>query len=159
MIMRAAPRTVHREERPGRVPGRVSSRTDQRRGTPVSSEAEVRRSIDEAFQAPLKLLPRITAARLWEAWQALDRWEAAADDELGDTLGELLLVLWSVHRLGLSSEGQAALGELIDDEMHPTFGDALLQDVVGVSFALGAAWAEQRQSGSAGAPAPVVPIR
>ena len=158
MIMRAAPRTVHHEERPGRVPGRVSSRTAQRRGTPVTSEAEVRRSIDAAFQAPLELLPRLTAARLWDAWQALDRWEAVADDELGDTLGELLLVLWSVHRLGLTSEGQAALGELIDEEMHPTFGDALLEDLVGVSFALGAAWAEQRR-GSSGVPAPVMRIR
>ena len=83
---------------------------------------------------------------LWDAWQALDAWEATAGDELGASLGELLLVLWTVHRLGHSAEGRAALDGLIDDDMHPTFDDPLLEDVVGVCFALGAAWADRRRA-------------
>jgi hypothetical protein len=89
-------------------------------------------------------LLRRDAADLWGAWQALDDWEATAGDELGASLGELLLVLWTVHRLGCSAEGRAALDDLIDDDMHPTFDNPLLEDIVGVSFALGAAWADRR---------------
>jgi len=85
------------------------------------------------------------AMGLWDAWQALDSWERTADDELGPTLGELLLLLWSIHRLGSSAEGRAALDDLIDENMHPTFDDPVLEDVVGVSFALGAAWADHRR--------------
>ncbi len=143
--MRAAPRVVHSEERPGGKPGAPRVSAAQRRGTPVTHSLQ--RSLDAAFEAPLPIGQRRTAARLWDAWQALDRWEEAADDELGETLGELLLVLWSLHRMGYSSEGEAALGELIDDQLQPTFGDAVLKDLVGVSFALGAAWADQRRSG------------
>lgn len=81
---------------------------------------------------------------LWAAWQSLDDWEATADDELGTRLGEVLLVLWTIHRMGCSPEGRAALEQFIDDDLHPRFDDPLLEDVVGVSFALGAAWADRR---------------
>jgi hypothetical protein len=85
---------------------------------------------------------------LWAAWQSLDDWEATADDELGARLGEVLLVLWTIHRLGSSPEGQAAIDSLIDANLHPTFEDPFLEDVVGVSFALGAAWANWRNTHS-----------
>ena len=87
---------------------------------------------------------RIGAGDLWAAWQSLDDWEATADDELGARLGEVLLVLWTIHRIGCSPEGRAALDDLIDDDLHPRFDDPLLEDVVGVCFALGAAWADRR---------------
>jgi hypothetical protein len=87
---------------------------------------------------------RAGAGDLWAAWQSLDDWEAKADDELGARLAEVLLVLWTIHRIGYSPEGRAALEELIDEDLHPTFDDPLLEDVVGVCFALGAAWADQR---------------
>jgi hypothetical protein len=87
---------------------------------------------------------RAGAGALWAAWQSLDDWEATADDELGARLGEVLLVLWTIHRIGSSPEGRAALDDLIDEDLHPTFDDPLLEDVVGVCFALGAAWADRR---------------
>jgi hypothetical protein len=87
---------------------------------------------------------RAGAGDLWAAWQSLDDWEAMADDELGARLGEVLLVLWTIHRIGTSPEGRAALDDLIDENLHPRFDDPLLEDVVGVCFALGAAWADRR---------------
>jgi hypothetical protein len=143
--MRAAPHVLDPER------GRGRSRP-RRTGPSISPSGAVTEAGDgdgrivhlrienAAHQAPT----RSTATDLWDAWQSLDDWEATAGDELGASLGELLLVLWTVHRLGSSSEGRAALDDLIDDDLHPTFDNPLLEDVVGVSFALGAAWAARR---------------
>ena len=143
MSMSAARRTVHGVGHPGDVSGCPTSGAVPRRST---SPAPGGAPVTPVYDLPLRFTPRLTAERLWNACRALDSWESAVDEELGETLGEILLLLWSVHRLGVISEGQAALDELVDDELHPTFGNSVLLDIVGVSFALGAAWADQRRS-------------
>jgi len=99
-------------------------------------------------ELPASLGRRTSAAmRLWPAWRALDEWEGLASDELGGSLGELLVLLWSVRRLLFATESLALFNEFIDEELHPEFSDPLLEDIVEVAFALGAAWANDRSRG------------
>jgi hypothetical protein len=62
-------------------------------------------------------------------------------EELGEDLGEKLLVLWAISRFGDSRLAASALGELVDEQGHPRFGDPLVEDMMLAAFALGAAWA------------------
>ena len=90
-----------------------------------------------------------TAARMWPAWKGLERWEEVAALELDEALGELILLLWSVHRFADSQPGAPVFDKMLDDNMHPLFADPVLVDVAELAFALGAAWAEDRSRPSA----------
>lgn len=87
---------------------------------------------------------RPAAAGLWPAWKGLERWEETAADELSEPLGELIVLLWTVHRFGAASIGTALLDFVVDEELHPTIYDPVLDDIVEMAFALGAAWAAER---------------
>jgi hypothetical protein len=81
------------------------------------------------------------AAEFWPAWCDLTEFEDLVSDLLGADVGAHVLVLWALSRFGGSP---AMLNELIDDDVLPQFGDVLLEDMVEVAFALGAAWAAKR---------------
>ncbi len=87
---------------------------------------------------------RDAAARMWPAWKGLNRWEDTASGDFEAVLGEFILLLWSVHRFGPGDDGTALFDQIVDDGMPPTFSDPVLEDIVEVAFALGAAWAEDR---------------
>jgi hypothetical protein len=97
---------------------------------------------------------RQAADALWPAWQTLGRWEQTAVGEVGPEFGELLLLLWSIHRFTGSDEGVAVFDQIVDEDFHLTFADPVTVDAVEVAFALGAAWAESRAQ--VGPPALVV---
>jgi hypothetical protein len=87
---------------------------------------------DDAAAAAL----RRAGERMWPAWRSLEDWETASAAEFGESLAELVLLLWSVHRF--AGTDAVILAQEISD-----FGvcDPLLQDVTEMAFALGAAWA------------------
>jgi hypothetical protein len=88
-------------------------------------------------------------ARLWPAWRNFGEWEERIDSQFGEDLGDDMLVLWALLRFGGSADLEALLGELVTDDLMPTFGGTLVRDIVRVAFALGAAWS--------GSEAPVEP--
>lgn len=51
------------------------------------------------------------------------------------------MVLWAISRFGSPISGRLTIDSLIDEELHPLFGDWLTEDMVRVAFALGAGWA------------------
>jgi hypothetical protein len=77
---------------------------------------------------------------LWRAWQRLDEWEARCDARLGAQLAEIVVRLWSLHRLGATAEGLSFLGEIDDAGLDAQVGDAFLADILTMCFSLGAAW-------------------
>jgi hypothetical protein len=87
---------------------------------------------------------RVAADNLWPAWRELGHWQESAEAELGARLPELLLVLWTLSRLSGTPESVELLFELVSEDLHPDFANDVLEDIVGVAFALGAAWAEHR---------------
>jgi hypothetical protein len=88
---------------------------------------------------------RSAAPQMWPAWKGLNRWEETASADFEAVLGEFILLLWSVHRFGPGDDGTALFDHIVDDNLHPTFSDPVLEDIVEVAFALGAAWAEDRR--------------
>jgi len=99
---------------------------------------------------------RDAACRLWPAWKALGRWEEAAVGEVGPEFGELVMLLWSVHRFAGSDDGIAVFDEIVDEDFRLVFADPVTVDVVETAFALGAAWGESRSP--VGSPAKVRPL-
>ena len=81
------------------------------------------------------------AGQLWSSWPELARWEDRAEEEFGPQLADLIVVLWSLHRLGATAEGIALLQQITDAEADGESVDPVLQDILDMSFALGAAWA------------------
>jgi len=81
--------------------------------------------------------------RIWPAWQHLPEWEICSFDDFGPSLGSDLLVLWALYTF---SDVDVLLTELVDGEGRPTFGDPLIEDMVSIAFALGAAWAASREA-------------
>jgi hypothetical protein len=77
------------------------------------------------------------ADELWPAWRQLMDWEDRVGASLGIDVGAHLIVLWILSRFGGSP---ALLGELIDDELLPRVADPVVEDMMAVAFALGAAW-------------------
>jgi hypothetical protein len=96
--------------------------------------------------APRQEWFRPNAMRLWPAWKGLNRWEETVASELPELLGGLILLLWSIHRLGEGSAGGALLDAAVDEDLRPTMSDPVLDDIVELAFALGAAWAEGRET-------------
>jgi hypothetical protein len=92
---------------------------------------------------------REAADALWPAWQALCRWEQTAVCEVGPDFGELLLLLWSIHRFTATEEGVATFDQIVDEDFHLTFADPVIVDAIEVAFAMGAAWAESRNQPAA----------
>lgn len=84
---------------------------------------------------------QVAWARLWPAWRNLEEWEDRVDADFGSELGEDMLVLWALLRFGGSRDLEGLLNELVTDDLAPTFGSSLMEDIVQVAFALGAAWA------------------
>jgi len=78
---------------------------------------------------------------LWPAWAAMAESEMHVYDALGEEVGQKLLVLWAISRFRDSAIAPGALGELIDENGMPRFGDPLVEDMMMAAFALGAAWA------------------
>jgi hypothetical protein len=127
-----------------------------RKGVETAGGASARRPEQVALDATVEPVRRTdpghdhvrwfaaTAARLWPAWKGLNRWEETIADELPELLGDLILLLWSVHRLGEGSVGGALLDAAVDEDLRPTMSDPVLDDIVQLAFALGAAWAEDR---------------
>ena len=99
---------------------------------------------------------RDAACRLWPAWKALGRWEEAAVGEVGPEFGELVMLLWSVHRFAGSDSGIAVFDQIVDENFRLVFADPVTVDVVEVAFALGAAWGESRSP--MGPPARILPV-
>jgi len=91
-------------------------------------------------------------ARLWPAWRNLEEWEDRVDADFGSELGGEMLVLWALLRFGGSRDLEAILNELVTDDLAPTFGSDLMEDIVAVAFALGAAWAGSVPPGPAEPP-------
>ena len=101
---------------------------------------------------------RASWALLWPAWRNLTQWEERIDAEFGNDLGEDMLVLWALLRFGGSRDLEGILKELVTDDLEPTFGGTLMQDIVAVAFALGAAWAGSGdEPGEHTEPAPPLP--
>ena len=84
------------------------------------------------------------AASVRGAWDRLEFWEDTADDELGSGLGDLVIRLWCVHRFGDLPEVEEFITQQARDGTHGG-QDPLLDDIVRVSFALGASWVESRR--------------
>jgi hypothetical protein len=87
---------------------------------------------------------RSAADQMWPAWKGLNRWEETAASELDAVLGEFILLLWSVYRFAPTQDGPALFDQILDGNLHPSFSDPVLEDIVEVAFALGAAWADDR---------------
>jgi len=81
---------------------------------------------------------------LWPAWAGMAASEMHVYEELGEEVGEKLLVLWAISRFRDSREAPHALRELVDETGRPRFGDPLVEDMMLAAFALGAAWGAQR---------------
>jgi hypothetical protein len=78
---------------------------------------------------------------LWAAWSHLSELETRVCDAIGDGLAAELLVLWAIARFGGHGQlGDPVLQELVDEEMHPRFGDWVMEDIARFAFALGAGW-------------------
>ncbi len=99
----------------------------------------------KVLSLPLERMPASCAAAdmLWPAWQSLARWEETSAAELGLPFGELIVLLWSLHRFGGTEVGRIVAGELFD-RLSEDGCDPLLEDVAECAFALGAGWAEAR---------------
>ena len=92
------------------------------------------------------------ADRLWSAWCGLQSWEDAVDDEMGDRLGDVVLLLWAVHRFAGVEGGEVILDSVLDGEVDPVDRDPVLHDLVQVAFAMGASWASSRGDSNGAAP-------
>lgn len=77
-----------------------------------------------------------TAERMWPAWRSLTTWEDRAAGEFGQLLGQLVLLLWGVHRFSGVDEPLVIYEELTDAGTY----DPLLADIAEMAFALGASW-------------------
>lgn len=84
------------------------------------------------------------AASLWPAWRSLQGWEDAVDDEMGDQLGDVVLLLWAVHRFAGLDGAERIIESVLDGEDAPPETDPVLHDIVQVAFAMGASWAGSR---------------
>ena len=80
---------------------------------------------------------RVAGERMWPAWRALQAWEQRASTEFGDTLGRIVLLLWTAHCFGGNEDAVA----LCLDAVESIDRDSVLADVAEVAFALGAGWA------------------
>ncbi len=89
---------------------------------------------------------RHAAGQIWPAWRALCRWEETSATELGLPFGELVVLLWALHRFGDSDAGVVVAADLLDDLSGGGWSDPLLADVAECAFALGAGWAESRRT-------------
>jgi hypothetical protein len=85
---------------------------------------------------------RSVADEMWPAWQALNRWEENVERDLGESLGELVVLLWGVHRLAGVSPGAVLVDEMLEGGLLDELLTPLVHDIVETAFALGAAWAE-----------------
>jgi hypothetical protein len=85
------------------------------------------------------------ASQLQSAWNGLGYWEDMAEDELGAALGELVMLLWSIHRFGHGPFGRMMVDAVIAEVAGPAGEDPVLDDILTMTFALGAAWAEDRR--------------
>lgn len=91
---------------------------------------------------------------LWPAWRGMADFEMHVYHELGEEVGQKLLVLWAISRFRDSQAAPGALRELVDESGRPRFGDPLVEDMMLAAFALGAAWGTERS-----APAPAAEER
>ena len=91
---------------------------------------------------------------LWPAWSGMAEFEMHVYQELGEEVGQRLLVLWAISRFRDSQVAPGALRELVDECGRPRFGDPLVEDMMLAAFALGAAWGTERS-----APAPAASKR
>jgi hypothetical protein len=89
------------------------------------------------------------AAQMWPAWRALCRWEETSAAELGPPFGDLLVLLWAVHRFSASDAGVILVDCMLDAVADGPACDPLLADLAECAFALGAGWAEARATGAA----------
>jgi len=84
------------------------------------------------------------AGSLWPAWRGLQGWEETVDDEIGDQLGDVVLLLWAVHRFAGLEGAEVILDLVLDSEALGPGTDPILHDIVQVAFAMGASWAGSR---------------
>lgn len=126
------------------VSGSTSPRPHGLRVVSGQRKPKTVRALLPAFEADWRTQLREVGDALWEAWRALPGWEEVAENELGERLGELLLLLWSAHRFGAAPATSVMVGELVDDQLHSALEDPLLDDIVMMAFALGASWATSR---------------
>jgi hypothetical protein len=95
---------------------------------------------------------RRAADQIWPAWQALEHWEETSVAELGPPFGELVLLLWSLHRFGGTEAGIVLASELLDRLPVGARLDPVLEDIVECAFALGAGWAGARGASTTAPP-------
>lgn len=97
------------------------------------------------LERPVKPLTPPASSHLWAAWQGIGGLEDRVRELCGDELAGELLALWAIARFGDRLGGHdAVLDDLVDEQLHPLFGDWLLEDVARFAFALGAGWDQSR---------------
>lgn len=93
---------------------------------------------------PSALSASPTALQLWPAWRTLADWEEITDWHFGDDLGDLLLTLWTLYRLGGTGDGEELLMAEADAvSARVQVADEVLQDMARVCFSIGVSWASE----------------